>query len=52
MKTAISLSDDLLKKIRQTANFMGISRSRLFVLALEAFLLFVLPNYCRYSILW
>ena len=38
MKTAISLSDTLFEKAEQTANFMGISRSRLFVLALEDYI--------------
>jgi metal-responsive CopG/Arc/MetJ family transcriptional regulator len=39
MKTAISLSNALFAKVEQTANFMGISRSRLFVLAIEDYII-------------
>jgi predicted transcriptional regulator len=35
MKTAISLSDSLFEIAEQTAQYMGINRSRLFALALE-----------------
>jgi hypothetical protein len=35
MKTAISLHANLLKEVVRTARSMGISRSRLFTLALE-----------------
>ena len=38
MKTAISLNDSLMDKADQTAKEMGISRSRLFSLALQDFL--------------
>jgi metal-responsive CopG/Arc/MetJ family transcriptional regulator len=38
MKTAISLSDTLLKKAEKTARYMGIPRSRLFVIALEDYI--------------
>ena len=38
MKTAISLEDELLLKADRTARQMGVSRSRLFSLALEAYL--------------
>jgi predicted transcriptional regulator len=38
MKTAISLSDTLFEKAEQTAHFMGIPRSRLFVMALEDYI--------------
>ena len=38
MKTAISLSDNLFEKAEQTARYMGIKRSQLFVLALEEYI--------------
>jgi predicted transcriptional regulator len=38
MKTAISVDDDLLMKADSTAQGMGISRSRLFSIALENYL--------------
>ena len=38
MKTAISLADDLLKEADRTAHAMGLSRSRLFSVALEDYL--------------
>jgi metal-responsive CopG/Arc/MetJ family transcriptional regulator len=38
MKTAISLDDGLLKQADETARLMGLSRSRLFSVALEDFL--------------
>ena len=38
MKTAISLPDFLFEKAEKTASYMGISRSRLFVIALEEFI--------------
>ena len=38
MKTAISLEDELLLQADLTARQMGISRSRLFSIALEAYL--------------
>lgn len=38
VKTAISLEKPLLKQVDLTAQEMGISRSRLFVLAVEEFL--------------
>jgi metal-responsive CopG/Arc/MetJ family transcriptional regulator len=38
MKTAISLSDALFEKAEKTARYMGINRSRLFVIALEDYL--------------
>jgi len=39
MKTAISLSDTLFEKAKQTAHYMGIPRSRLFVIALEDYII-------------
>ena len=39
MKTAISLSDTLYEKAEQTAQYMGISRSKLFVNALEEYII-------------
>jgi metal-responsive CopG/Arc/MetJ family transcriptional regulator len=38
MKTAISLSDTLFEKAEETAHYMGIPRSRLFVIALEDYI--------------
>jgi len=38
MKTAISLSDTLFEKAGKTARYMGIPRSRLFVIALEDYI--------------
>jgi metal-responsive CopG/Arc/MetJ family transcriptional regulator len=38
MKTAISLEDELLLKADHAARQMGVSRSRLFSIALEAYL--------------
>jgi metal-responsive CopG/Arc/MetJ family transcriptional regulator len=38
MKTAISLSDSLFEVAEQTAQYMGISRSRLYANALEDYL--------------
>lgn len=38
MKTAISLSDSLFKQAEQTAYQMGITRSKLFVKALEEYI--------------
>jgi len=38
MKTAISLSDSLFEAAEQTAQYMGVNRSRLFVLALEDYI--------------
>ncbi len=38
MKTAISLNGELLKEADQTARALGLSRSRLFSLALENYL--------------
>jgi metal-responsive CopG/Arc/MetJ family transcriptional regulator len=38
MKTAISLSDSLFEAAEQTAHYMGVNRSRLFVLALEDYI--------------
>jgi hypothetical protein len=38
MKTAISLDTDLLKEADQTARALGLSRSRLFSLALQDYL--------------
>jgi len=38
MKTAISLSDALFEKAEQTAHYMGIPRSRLYVIALEDYI--------------
>jgi hypothetical protein len=34
MKTAISLSDTLFEKAKKTAHYMGINRSRLFVIVI------------------
>jgi metal-responsive CopG/Arc/MetJ family transcriptional regulator len=39
MKTAISMDDDLLREADETARGMGLSRSRLFSLALSEYLL-------------
>jgi metal-responsive CopG/Arc/MetJ family transcriptional regulator len=39
MKTAISLSDTLYEKAEQTAQYMGISRSKLFANALEEYII-------------
>ena len=39
MKTAISLSDTLFQKAEETAQYMGISRSKLFVKALEEYII-------------
>ena len=39
MKTAISLSYTLYKKVEQTAQYMGISRNELFVNALEEYII-------------
>ena len=39
MKTAISLPDTLFEKAEKTARYMGISRSRLFVMALEDYII-------------
>jgi len=39
MKTAISLSDALFEKAEKTAHYMGIKRSRLFVIALEDYII-------------
>lgn len=39
MKTAISLSDTLFQKAEQTAQYMGIPRSQLFVRALEEYII-------------
>ena len=39
MKTAVSLPDELFVKVEKTAERLGISRSRLFALALEEYLL-------------
>jgi metal-responsive CopG/Arc/MetJ family transcriptional regulator len=39
MKTAISLPDALFEKAEQTAKYMGISRSKLFVSALEEYII-------------
>ena len=39
MKTAISLSDALYKKAEKTAKYMGITRSKLFVNALEEYII-------------
>jgi metal-responsive CopG/Arc/MetJ family transcriptional regulator len=39
MKTAISLSDALFEKAEQTAQYMGISRSKLFANALEEYII-------------
>jgi metal-responsive CopG/Arc/MetJ family transcriptional regulator len=38
MKTAISVDDDLIEEADRTAHEMGVSRSRLFSLALESYL--------------
>jgi len=38
MKTAISLSDTLFEKAEKTAHYLGIPRSRLYVIALEDFI--------------
>jgi len=38
MKTSISLSDNLFEKAEQTAQYMGIPRSRLFAIALEDYI--------------
>jgi hypothetical protein len=38
MKTAISIDDGLMKKADETARLMGLSRSRLFALAVTEFL--------------
>ena len=38
MKTAISLPDTLFEKAKKTAHYMGIKRSRLFVIALEDYI--------------
>jgi len=38
MKTAISISDTLYKKAGKTARFMGITRSKLYVRALEEYI--------------
>jgi metal-responsive CopG/Arc/MetJ family transcriptional regulator len=38
MKTAISLPDTLFEKAEKTAHYMGIKRSRLFVIALEDYI--------------
>jgi len=38
MKTAISLSNDLFEKAEKTAQYMGIPRSRLYVIALEEYI--------------
>jgi bisphosphoglycerate-dependent phosphoglycerate mutase len=38
MKTAISLSDTLFEVAEQTAQYMGVPRSRLFVIAMEEYL--------------
>ena len=38
MKTAISLSNTLFGKAEKTAHYMGIPRSRLFVMALEDYI--------------
>ena len=38
MKTAISIDDGLLQEADETARLMGLSRSRLFALAVEDFL--------------
>ncbi len=38
MKTAISIDDELLKEADETAKLMGLSRSRLFALAVRNFL--------------
>jgi metal-responsive CopG/Arc/MetJ family transcriptional regulator len=38
MKTAISIEDELLREADQTARIMGLSRSRLFAVAVRHFL--------------
>jgi len=38
MKTAISISDTLFEKAEKTARYMGIPRSKLYVLALEDYI--------------
>ena len=38
MKTAISLSNELFEKAEKTARYIGIPRSRLFVVALEDYI--------------
>ena len=38
MKTAISISDDLFEKAEETARYMGIPRSKLYVIALEEYI--------------
>ena len=38
MKTAISIDDGLLQEVDETARLMGLSRSRLFALAVSDFL--------------
>jgi len=38
MKTAISLSNTLFEKAEKTAQYMGIPRSRLYVIALEEYI--------------
>ena len=38
MKTAISLPDTLFKKAEQTASYLGIKRSQLYVRALEEYI--------------
>ena len=38
MKTAISISDTLFEKAEKTARYMGIPRSKLYVIALEDYL--------------
>ena len=40
MKTAISISDKLFKHVEETAHKLGISRSRLFSIAVKEFLRF------------
>jgi len=38
MKTAISISDTLFEKAEKTARYMGIPRSKLYVIALEEYI--------------
>ncbi|MCL2186846.1 MAG: ChpI protein [Treponema sp.] len=38
MKTTISISDTLFEKAEKTARYMGIPRSKLYVIALEEFI--------------
>ncbi|MCL2380120.1 MAG: ChpI protein [Treponema sp.] len=38
MKTAISISNTLFEKAEKTAHYMGIPRSRLYVIALEEYI--------------